>query len=39
MVLTVTPDTSGDQTIICNEYCGVGHHLMTGKIYVTEDGS
>jgi len=36
MVLTVTPDTSGDQTIICNEFCGIGHHTMTGKIYVTE---
>jgi cytochrome c oxidase subunit 2 len=38
MVLTVTPDTSGTQTIICNEYCGIGHHNMVGKIYVTEDG-
>jgi len=36
MVLTVTPDTEGDQTIICNEYCGIGHHTMTGKIYITE---
>lgn len=36
MVLTVTPDTEGDQTIICNEFCGIGHHTMTGKIYVTE---
>jgi cytochrome c oxidase subunit 2 len=39
MVLTVTPDTSGDQTIICNEYCGIGHHNMVGKILVTEGGS
>lgn len=38
MVLTITPDTHGDQTIICNEYCGIGHHNMTGKIYVTEGG-
>ncbi len=36
MVLTVTPDTGADQTIICNEYCGLGHHNMTGKIYITE---
>ena len=36
MVLTITPDTVGEQTIICNEYCGLGHHNMTGKIYVTE---
>jgi cytochrome c oxidase subunit 2 len=39
MVITVTPDTTGDQTIICNEYCGIGHHNMVGRIYVTEDGS
>ncbi|HNP63374.1 MAG TPA: hypothetical protein PKH39_05520 [Woeseiaceae bacterium] len=38
MVLTVTPDTSGEQTIICNEFCGIGHHNMVGKIYVTEGG-
>jgi len=37
MVLTITPDTSGDQTIICNEYCGIGHHNMVGKILVTGD--
>ena len=36
MVLTITPDTLEDQTIICNEYCGIGHHNMVGKIYVTE---
>ena len=39
MVLTITPDTDGNQTIICNEYCGIGHHNMVGKIYVTEGGS
>jgi cytochrome c oxidase subunit 2 len=36
MVLTVTPDTSGDQTIICNEFCGIGHHTMVGKILIKE---
>ena len=38
MVLTISPDTVGDQTIVCNEYCGIGHHTMLGKIYVTEGG-
>jgi len=38
MVLTVTPDTDGDQTIICNEFCGIGHHNMVGKIRVRESG-
>jgi cytochrome c oxidase subunit 2 len=34
MVVKVTPNKSGDYTIVCNEYCGIGHHTMTGKIYV-----
>ena len=38
MVLTITPDTLVDQTIICNEFCGIGHHNMVGRIYVTEGG-
>ena len=36
MVLEVTPDTSGEFGVVCNEYCGIGHHTMVGKIYVTE---
>jgi cytochrome c oxidase subunit 2 len=36
MVLTITPDRAGEYGIVCNEYCGIGHHTMTGKIYVTE---
>lgn len=38
MVLTLTPDTEGDQTIICNEYCGIGHHTMVGKIRIVGGG-
>jgi len=37
MVLTVTPDQAGEFTVVCNEYCGIGHHLMLGKIYVREN--
>ena len=37
MVLTVTPDTAGEFTVVCNEFCGIGHHLMLGKIYVQEN--
>ena len=33
-VLTLTPDRPGDYSIVCNEFCGIGHHLMTGKIIV-----
>lgn len=36
MVLTVKPDKAGEFTVVCNEYCGLGHHLMTGKILVVE---
>ena len=35
-VLTITPDQSGQFGIVCNEYCGIGHHQMSGKIYVVE---
>jgi cytochrome c oxidase subunit 2 len=34
MVVTVTPDKSGEYTIVCNEYCGIMHHTMLGKIWV-----
>jgi cytochrome c oxidase subunit 2 len=37
MVITMTPDQSGEFTVICNEYCGIGHHTMLGKIYVKEN--
>lgn len=33
-VLTITPTTAGDFEVICNEFCGIGHHQMTGKIIV-----
>lgn len=36
MVLTATPDKAGTYGIVCNEYCGIGHHMMLGKLYVTE---
>jgi cytochrome c oxidase subunit 2 len=37
MVLTVAPDQAGEFTVVCNEFCGIGHHLMLGKIYVKEN--
>ncbi len=36
MVVTMTPDQAGEFGIVCNEFCGIGHHMMTGKIYVVE---
>ena len=35
-VLTVTPNKSGEYTIVCNEFCGLGHHMMMGKIFVVD---
>jgi len=32
--LLVTPNSAGEFEIICNEFCGVGHHLMVGKVIV-----
>jgi cytochrome c oxidase subunit 2 len=34
--LHVTPNESGDFRVICNEYCGIGHHLMVGKVLVVD---
>jgi cytochrome c oxidase subunit 2 len=31
---TVTFDKPGEYTIACNEYCGLMHHAMVGKIVV-----
>jgi len=36
MVVTVTPNQSGDYSVVCNEFCGIGHHNMVGKIYVKD---
>jgi cytochrome c oxidase subunit 2 len=32
--LRITPNTAGDYKVICNEFCGISHHLMLGKIVV-----
>lgn len=32
-VVTITP-AAGTYTIICNQFCGLGHHQMSGKIIV-----
>ena len=33
-VVKMTPTHSGQYAIVCNEYCGIGHHTMLGRIYV-----
>lgn len=33
-VLKITPDKAGTYGVVCNEFCGAGHHQMLGKIIV-----
>jgi cytochrome c oxidase subunit II len=33
-IIEMTPTTTGTFSVICNEFCGIGHHAMTGKIIV-----
>jgi cytochrome c oxidase subunit 2 len=33
-VSTITPTSAGEFTIVCNEFCFLGHHTMIGKIIV-----
>jgi cytochrome c oxidase subunit 2 len=35
-IVTITPTEAGEFGIACNEYCGIGHHMMTGRIRVVE---
>ncbi len=36
MVVNITPTETGEFGLVCNEFCGIGHHVMTGKIYVVD---
>ena len=33
-VVTITPNQIGTYSVVCNEFCGIGHHTMVGRIYV-----
>lgn len=35
-VITMTPTTSGEYSIVCNEFCGLGHHTMAGRLIVKD---
>jgi cytochrome c oxidase subunit 2 len=37
--LRVTPTEAGDFRIVCNEFCGIGHHLMIGRLIVVDEGT
>lgn len=34
--LRITPNAAGDFRIICNEFCGIGHHNMVGRVIVED---
>lgn len=34
--LTTVFDEPGEYLVVCNEYCGTGHHAMYGKLVVEE---
>jgi cytochrome c oxidase subunit 2 len=33
-VVTITPNRAGTYAILCNEFCGIGHHKMVSRLYV-----
>ncbi|HET9984281.1 MAG TPA: hypothetical protein VFQ38_11865 [Longimicrobiales bacterium] len=35
--LRVTPTEAGDFRLMCNEFCGIGHHMMLGRVIVTDE--
>jgi len=35
-VITLTPTEKGTFGVVCNEFCGLGHHTMVGRIYVVD---
>ncbi len=37
--LRITPDRAGELRIVCNEFCGIGHHTMIGRMIVVDETS
>jgi cytochrome c oxidase subunit II len=36
--LDITPSEAGEFRIVCNEFCGIGHHMMVGRVIVVDGG-
>ena len=36
LVMNIRPNQAGEFGVVCNEFCGIGHHTMLGRIYVVE---
>lgn len=37
--LRIVPTEAGDFRIVCNEFCGIRHHAMVGRIIVVDDSA
>ena len=37
--LRIVPSEAGEFRLVCNEFCGVGHHLMLGKVIVVDEAA
>lgn len=37
-IITITPTEAGTFGVVCNEFCGLGHQTMVGRMYVVEPG-
>lgn len=35
-IITLTPTETGTFSVVCNEFCGQGHHVMVGRIHVVD---
>lgn len=35
--LRIRPTEAGDLRIVCNEFCGIGHHAMIGRMIVVDE--
>ncbi len=34
--LRITPTTAGEFSLVCNEFCGINHHAMIGRLIVLD---
>jgi len=35
-VVTIKPNRAGTYALMCNEFCGIGHHKMVSRMYVVK---
>lgn len=37
--LRIVPSEAGEFRLVCNEFCGIGHHMMLGKVIVVDEAA